>query len=182
MKWSHITPERREEIVASAALRLTLDDRVVDPQAAGDRVTVADVADYARGRPLRRADLSISDAVRGDTALRDALDVLLDRYASVAIPLAAAAASSGPSGRRRHAEMGVDIEWQHSSAEPKTVFVRVHAPAAIRPLREIVMRGEDGDVRTIALVDDGDEIETLIDAHSLEFGLLVNENSKLWLR
>jgi hypothetical protein len=113
--------------------------------------------------------------------MRETLDRLLDRYAKVSVPIAAAA-SSGVARRRRHAGLGVEIEWLESSAEPNTIFVRVHAPVSMRPVKELVLRGADGEMRSIALVDDGGDIEKLVDRRSVEFTLLVDEASKLWLR
>jgi hypothetical protein len=184
MRWIDITPERRRVIVEAAAARLATADDEADQPLTAQYVTVADLADYARGRPLRQAGATLAAirmALRTDAAFREAFDRLFDQYAKVSIPFAAAA-SSGTVSKRRQADLGAEIEWFDSSVEPNTMFVRVHAPEWMRPVKELVIRGEDGDMRTIALVDDGDEIEVLVDRNSLEFSLLVNESSKLWLR
>jgi len=180
MRWSEIPPQRQSAIVEAAAMHLAAGDE--DGQETPvSRVTVADVADYARGTRSRLSDAALRSALRADPAMRSAFDALLDRYAILSVPLAAAA-SSGEPGRRRHVEAAVEIEWLQSSAEPNTMFVRVHAPASMRPLSELVLRGEDGALGVIRLVDDGDEIEVLVERGSPEFALLVDEGSNLWLR
>jgi hypothetical protein len=181
MRWSDITPEQRKRIVDAAATRLAVSDDEDAEVPAVTQTTIADLADYARGRRMRRSEAEIRMALRTDPAMRDAFDRLFDHYAKVSIPLAMAA-SSGEVRRRRQADMGVEIEWIESSAEPNTMFVRIHAPSSIRPVSELIMRGEEGEMRKITLVDDGDEIEVLVDRDSLEFTMLVSEGTKLWLR
>lgn len=179
MRWCDLSSERQRAVVAAAAARLSA-NRELDPGAL-DQVTIADLADYARGRPLRQPEAAIRLTLRREPVMRHALDLLLDRYASVSLPLAAAA-STGATRRRRQADIGVEVEWLESSVEPNTVFVRVVAPASVRPVRELILRGHDGDVRAIALEDAGDAIEVLLDRRSPEFVLLQDEESKLWLR
>jgi hypothetical protein len=187
MRWIDITPSRRQAIINAAAARLALDDMTDDtiednaPASGAGAVTIADLSDYARGRALRRSEESIRSAVRTDLVMRRACDRLLDRYSKVGIPLAAAA-SSGAIKKRRQVELGAEVEWLESSAEPNTVFVRVHVPPSMRPVKELILLGPDGDLRGIRLLDEGDEVEVLVERNSVEFGLLVNEASKLWLR
>ncbi|MGE3959589.1 MAG: hypothetical protein AB7H96_22935 [Vicinamibacterales bacterium] len=175
-----MTSEHRHAIITRAATRLALADEGMAPADSG-RVTVADLADYARSRPARTPTTALRSALRADPALREALDRLLDHYATIGIPKAMAA-SSGPIGRRRQAEMGVEVEWAESSVEPNTLIVRVLAPPRMRPVHELVLRGDDGDLQSITFIDEGEEVEALIDRRSAAYVLLSADSSKLWLR
>jgi hypothetical protein len=183
MRWNDIAPERKTAIIESAAAQLTVDDDEARLRAPVDRVTVADLADFARGRPLRCGQPALQQALRADLVMRETFDLLFDRYALVSLP-PAIAASSGAPRRRRQADAQVEVEWVQSSAEPDTVFVRVYAPSRMRPVSHLMLRGDDGTLCKIALADDGAEevIEALVDRRSPEFHLLQNEAARLWLQ
>lgn len=183
MSWNNLSPEDREAIILRAALRVAIAHAEPAPEPRV-RVTMADLADYARGLARRPSAHAVNAAI-SDPTMFNALDRLLNRYSKVQVPLQAAAAVKPPEGseergRRRYAAHEVEIEWVTSSADVSAAFVRVHVPDWMRPLKQIVVR-VGGEVAEIALVDDGSELELLMDRHSPAFRMLVDEASDLWL-
>lgn len=177
MKWNDLSADARQAVIRGAAARLAFAEEM-DEDAADERVTVADLADYARNRLTRVSFDAIRRAV-ADPRMGQTFDGLLDRYASI-IPLASAASSDEILTRRT--EDGVEVKAVPSSAQPNTIFVRLQVPATKGRVRELVMRAPDGELQVIPLGDGGEKIQVLIDRNSAEFRVLGNDESKMWLK
>jgi len=179
MKWNELSAEARQAVIRGAAARLAFAEDM-EEQGADDRATVADLADFARGRRTRVPFEAIRRAV-ADPRLRQTFDHLLDRYAVSSLPHAAAAAGGG-GARMRRTEDGIEIHVVPSSAQPSTIFVRLQLPAAKASVRELVMVAPDGELEVISLGEGGQKIQVLIERDSPEFRVLDNDDTKLWLR
>jgi hypothetical protein len=182
MKWNDLGPQEQERVIALAAALHDAREPLPELAAIANRVTPAGLADYARGARTAPSLAAIRFALRTDPTLNPLLEQLLDHFAEATVPLAAAA-SSGTISKRRDPGTGLEITLAISSAEPSTVIMRLDAPGSLRPLHRLVVRGEDGETAEITVDDTGEDdvLELLIGRDSIEFRLLTDEDSRIWL-
>lgn len=181
MRWIEATPEQRDYIVGLAATMLVADGDEALEEEAGRRITVADLADYARGRPLRKSEAALRLILMRHAAMRGAFSQLLARFGGVTLPFPVAAADVAPA-RRQDTATGTEVAWLQSSADENTVFVRISAPATMRPLSTLTLFGTDGQVAIIRIDDDGGDVEVLLERNSPEFSLLSDQDAEFFLR
>src|SRR5262245_51049031 len=163
MRWIELTPEQRDEIVGVAAAMLVADGDDVLEEEARRRITVADLADYARGLPLRKSEAALRLVLMRDAGMREAFSLLLGRFGGVPLPFPVAASDMTAPTRRRDEASGTEVAWFQSSADENTVFVRISAPNRTQPLSTLTLLGTDGQVAIIRLDDYGGDVEVLLE-------------------
>ncbi len=182
MRWNEISSEDQQLILQNAAARVSIDDTTdTGSNVVSYRVSNADIVRYARGERNSVSSAQLKMAFRSNPQLRLRFDRLISKYAKFSVPLAAAAAA-GETARRRDPQTGLEIEWVASTADPNSIFVRVAIPASARPASRLILRKDD-DIKVIHLDDEGDDelLEVLIDRKSLEYRLLSDLDSLLWV-
>jgi hypothetical protein len=181
MNWNSMSEDRQRAILADATARLAIADDPDDvtDTASSERVTIADLADYVRNRPLSRSPAAVLAALQAP-AMANAVEQLLRRYAKAQLSERRAADSDGAQ-RRRHIQLDVTVEWVQSATESSAIFVKIFAPDSMRPIRGLVFRGRDGGVRVLPFIDDGGPLQVVVQQRSPEHLLLEDEESQLWL-